>query len=162
MKLNNLINNKSLSKDNVNILGLSENSKEIKRNYVFFFKNTKESSKFHISEAISKGAKLIIYKKNKSFSIEKYRKQCQFYAVCDVSKAMSEISRKFYGIKKNSLKIFGVTGTNGKSSVVSYIPQFLSFKNKKCAIIGTLGNGIYPRFKNTKHTTPNIIKFVKV
>ena len=161
MKLNNLIKNKRLSKDNINILGLSENSKEIKRNYIFFFKNAKESSKSHILEAIGKGAKLIIYKKKESFDVEKYRKKCQFYEVYDIGKTMSAISRKFYGIKKNSLKIFGVTGTNGKSSVVSYIPQFLSFRNEKCAIIGTLGNGIYPRFKNTKHTTPNIIKICK-
>ena len=45
MKLNNLINDKRLSKNNINIKGLSENSKEIKNNYIFFFLYTKNFKK---------------------------------------------------------------------------------------------------------------------
>ena len=161
MKLNNLINDKRLSKNNINILGLSDNSKEIKKNYIFFFKNTKNSDTTHISEAINKGAKVIIYKVTKYFNTKKFHNQCIFYKVNDIEKSMSLVSKKFYRIKKNSIKIYGVTGTNGKSSVVSYISQLLQNNNEKCAIIGTLGSGVPPKIKNTSLTTPNIINIYK-
>ena len=161
MKLNNLINDKRLSKNNINILGLSDNSKEIKKNYIFFFKNTKNSDTTHISEAINKGAKVIIYKVTKYFNTKKFHNQCIFYKVNDIEKSMSLVSKKFYRIKKNSIKIYGVTGTNGKSSVVSYISQLLENNNEKCAIIGTLGSGVPPKIKNTSLTTPNIINICK-
>ena len=79
MKLNNLINDKRLSKNNINILGLSDNSREIKKNYIFFFKNTKNSDTTQISEAINKGAKVIIYKVTKYFNTKKFHNQCIFY-----------------------------------------------------------------------------------
>ena len=161
MKLNNLINDKRLPKNNINILGLSDNSKEIKKNYIFFFKNTKNSDENHILEAINKGAKVIIYKDTKYFNTKKFHNQCIFYEVKDIEKSMSLVSKKFYRIKKNSIKIYGVTGTNGKSSVVSYISQLLQNNNEKCAIIGTLGSGVPPKIKNISLTTPNIINIYK-
>jgi len=161
MKLNNLINDKRLSKNNINIKGLSENSKEIKNNYIFFLKNTKNFKKKYIVEAINKGAKVIIYKKTKTLNLSKFQEQSLFYEVDDIAKSMSEISRKFFNIKKNSIKIYGVTGTNGKSSVASYISQLLTKNNEKCGIIGTVGSGIYPNIKDSNLTTPNIINICK-
>ena len=66
MKLKDLIDDKEFSENNINILGLSEDSREIKKNYIFFLKKTKkEDEKKHVLEAIDKGAKLIIYSKKK-------------------------------------------------------------------------------------------------
>ena len=50
MKLNDLINDKRLSKNNINILGLSENSTEIKSNYIFFLKNKKNFKRKYINK----------------------------------------------------------------------------------------------------------------
>ena len=162
MKLNDLINDKRLSKNNINILGLSENSTEIKSNYIFFLKNTKNFKRKYINEAIDNGAKLIIYEKSKTFNLKNFQNNCLFYEVKDLTKFMSKISIRFFNIKKNSIKIFGVTGTNGKSSVVSYISQLLEKNKEKCGIIGTLGTGIYPDVRGNNLTTPNIIDTCKI
>ena len=45
---------------------------------------------------------------------------------------MSEISEKFYGIENIKTKIYGITGTNGKTSVSNLIAQLLSIKKEKC------------------------------
>ncbi len=161
MKLIDLIIDKRLSKNDVNILGLSENSKEVKKNYIFFLRYTKNFKKKYIYEAIRNGAILIIHERVKQIDLKKFQNQCLFYEVKDVEKCMSEISRKFYDVKKNSIKIYGVTGTNGKSSVVSYISQLLSKNNEKVAVMGTLGSGIYPKINNHELTTPNIIEICK-
>ena len=158
MKLNDLIDDKKLLAHNINILGLSEDSREIKKNYIFFLKNTKkEDEKKHILEAIDKGAKVIIYSKNKLIKNTDYIGRCIFYNVPDLDKSMSQISKAFYKLAENNIKIYGVTGTNGKSTIINLIAQFLKLKKEKCGLIGTMGSGIHPRIKNKGLTTPNII-----
>ena len=158
MKLNDLIDDKKLLVRNINILGLSEDSREIKKNYIFFLKNTKkEDEKKHILEAIDKGAKVIIYSKNKLIKNTDYIGGCIFYNVPDLNKSMAQLSKKFYKLAENNIKIYGVTGTNGKSTIINLIAQFLKLKKEKCGLIGTMGSGIHPRIKNKGLTTPNII-----
>ena len=161
MKLIDLINNKDLSNNDINISGLSENSRNVKKNYIFFFKSSKNSKEKYIIEAIKKGAILIIYEKNKSLNIKKFKNKCLFYGVDDISRTMSNISKKFYNTNIGSFRIYGITGTNGKSSVVNLISQLLKLNGIKCGVIGTLGSGIFPRIVNQNLTTPNIINICK-
>ena len=162
MKLKDLISDKKLLEYNINILGLSENSRNIKKNYIFFLKNTKkEDEKKHIFEAIDKGAKVIIYSKNKLIKNTDYKGSCIFYNVGDLDKCMSTLSKLFYKSEEKNIKIYGVTGTNGKSTIINLIAQFLELKNERCGLIGTMGTGIYPRIRNKNLTTPNIININK-
>ena len=161
MKLVDLINNKNLTNRDINISGLSEDSRNIKKNYIFFFKSTKNSKEKYIFEAIKKGAKLVIYERKKSLDIKKFKNKCLFYGVDNISQIMSNISKKFYNTNISSVKIYGVTGTNGKSSVVNLISQLLKLNDIKCGVIGTLGCGVFPRVVSQNLTTPNIINICK-
>ena len=161
MKLKYLISNEKIKNINVNILGLSEDSREIKKNYIFFYKNILNNQEKYILEAINNGAKLIIYEGNILLNIEKYAASCEFYKTNDVKTLMLNLSRKFYKIEDKYSKIIGITGTNGKSTVAIYIAQLIKLKKEKCGVIGTLGNGIYPNLKDKKLTTPNIIDINK-
>ena len=81
MKLIDLINDKRLSQNNVNILGLSENSNEVKEKYIFFLRFTKNFKIKYINEAIRNGAILIIHEKIKQIDLKKFHNQCLFYEV---------------------------------------------------------------------------------
>ncbi len=48
----------------------------------------------------------------------------------------------------------GVTGTNGKTSVTQWIAQALSARGRKCALVGTLGNGFPGALVPGPNTTP--------
>ena len=161
MKIKDLIKNKRFSKNNTSVNGISENSKKIKKNYIFFLKNTPNTKDIYIDEAIKNGASLIIHDKNYKISKKKYSNKNCFYAVRNLNKTMSEISEIFHSIDKLKTKIYGVTGTNGKTSVSNFIAQLIHFKKEKCGLIGTLGTGIYPRVKENNLTTPNIIDIHK-
>ncbi len=50
--------------------------------------------------------------------------------------------------------IVGVTGTNGKTSVTQWIAQVLTSLGRKCAIVGTLGNGFPGALVAGPNTTP--------
>ena len=93
------------------------------------------------------GAILIIHNKDIVFDIKEYCGSCKTYSVKNVERTMALLSKKYFGVKTKNFKIYGVTGTNGKSSVTNYIAQLQNLNKKKCALIGTLGNGIYPNLK---------------
>lgn len=59
--------------------------------------------------------------------------------VKDTRKAYSELSANLYQNPEKRLKIVGVTGTNGKTTVTHMIKHILSQYGIKCGIIGTLG-----------------------
>lgn len=76
--------------------------------------------------------------------------------VCDdVRLAYSYLSAAFYGNPQKKLKIIGVVGTNGKTSVASIIRDILNAAEKPCASIGTLGvKSPFGKFESTL-TTPD-------
>jgi len=53
----------------------------------------------------------------------------------------------------NNLNVFGVTGTNGKSSVTFYVAQLLEMLGEPAAVMGTVGYGHWQRLKPTGMTT---------
>lgn len=56
------------------------------------------------------------------------------------------------------IKTQAVTGTNGKSSVAHYLCQAWQLFGKRCALVGTLGNGELDQLQTATHTTPDIFE----
>ncbi|MCX4084067.1 UDP-N-acetylmuramoyl-L-alanyl-D-glutamate--2,6-diaminopimelate ligase [Rickettsia hoogstraalii] len=119
-----------------NLKGLSINSKTVKDKDVFFaIKGQNVDGNDFINEALNKGTVLVITDNEKSATIDKV------IYVEDVQAALYEAIEIFYPKKPKNL--IAVTGTNGKSSVVSYIAQTYSLLGKKAASIGTIGVEIF-------------------
>ncbi|HMT03288.1 MAG TPA: UDP-N-acetylmuramoyl-L-alanyl-D-glutamate--2,6-diaminopimelate ligase [Burkholderiales bacterium] len=62
----------------------------------------------------------------------------------------------------NKIKMLGVTGTNGKTSITYWLNQAYMLLSKKSAIIGTTGAGVYPNIKDYAMTTPDPITLQKL
>ncbi|ASP37225.1 UDP-N-acetylmuramoyl-L-alanyl-D-glutamate--2,6-diaminopimelate ligase [Bacterioplanes sanyensis] len=54
------------------------------------------------------------------------------------------------------VELIAVTGTNGKSSVSQYIAQLSHHMGAPCAVLGTLGNGVWPQLQPTRNTTADL------
>ncbi|MDO4998088.1 MAG: UDP-N-acetylmuramoyl-L-alanyl-D-glutamate--2,6-diaminopimelate ligase [Neisseria sp.] len=54
-----------------------------------------------------------------------------------------------------TLPVWGVTGTNGKTSITQWLAQAADLLGEKTAIIGTVGNGFWGELEETTHTTPD-------
>lgn len=78
--------------------------------------------------------------------------------VSDSRKALAEIGARFYNNPADSLKIIGVTGTNGKTTTTTLIKHILEYDGKKVGLIGTNGNMIGDRFLPTERTTPESLE----
>ena len=50
-------------------------------------------------------------------------------------------------------RILAVTGTNGKTTISRLVAELLMLQGRKCAVMGTTGNGILPNLEASSHTT---------
>ena len=110
----------------------------------------------YINEAVLKGSQLIICEEKPDISIP-------YILVKDSRKALALISAKWFGYPAKKLKITGVTGTNGKTSVTNLIKHIIEkISNEKAGLIGTNGNFIGDRELPAAHTTPESYEIQKL
>jgi len=102
---------------------------------------------YYIEEAVDRGAVAVVTEQDLGvhFPID-------YIQVADVRKALALASRRFYNEPDERLKIAGVTGTNGKTTV-SMLAQHLIGDSDRVGLIGTvrydLGKRTLPSFRTT-------------
>ncbi len=129
------------------IKGISNNSKKIKENYIFVaIRGNKKNGNDFISEAKKNGSKIII-------SSEKRDKDILYLENANISLIYALLCSSFYN--KSPENIIGVTGTNGKTSIVDFCRQMWSLAGWNSASIGTLGVK-YLNDNNYKNNTNNL------
>ena len=85
-------------------------------------------------QAISNGAICIVHSKE----LKEYQPGITYLMVEDTMKALNEFTAAFYGNVTKDMTVFGVTGTNGKTSI-AWMTRYLVHQFVKCGYIGTLG-----------------------
>ena len=156
MLLKNLINTPAIGKKKIQIKGLAINSKEVKKDFIFFaIKGQKNNGEEFISEAIKRGASVVICTKNCKFK----KKKIVVIKTKNIRYLLSEVASKFY--KSKPKNIIAVTGTNGKTSVADLFYQILSLNKIPTASIGTLGIKYKNKIIKTGLTSPDTISIHK-
>lgn len=132
--------------------GISCNSKAVENGSLFVaVKGAKEDGSKFIDEAISKGAKIIAcepgLRRNTKAGVT-------FVEVKDTRLAIAELSSEFYGNPSGKLKVVGVTGTNGKTTVTYILEAILKEAEYNTAVIGTVNYRFKDVLLPAKNTTP--------
>ena len=157
MLLKKIIKDVPSSIPNINIQGLSSDSRKVKKNYIFFaIKGMRDDGEKYIKDAILNGAKVIIceqkskYKNNKTIVLKIKNIKKQIVQACNI----------FYNKKPKN--IIAVTGTNGKSSIAEFYYQILKSQKIPVASIGTLGIKINNKILKSNLTTLDTISLHQV
>jgi UDP-N-acetylmuramoyl-L-alanyl-D-glutamate--2,6-diaminopimelate ligase len=141
---------------NFEVKGLSLNSKDVRKGHIFFsIKGNKSNGAIYANDAIKSGAKLIIAECNYR---EEYNGINNVIFVNNVRKCMAEISNAFYSNPSEKLKIIGITGTNGKTTVSYIIKSILEANGYKCGLVGTIDYITGSNKTNARLTTPDSIE----
>ncbi|MGA7296752.1 MAG: UDP-N-acetylmuramoyl-L-alanyl-D-glutamate--2,6-diaminopimelate ligase, partial [Rhodanobacteraceae bacterium] len=77
--------------------------------------------------------------------------------VNDLGARLGDLAARFFAHPGEAMRITGVTGTNGKSSVVQLLAQAWSSLGHVAASIGTLGAGLHGALGSGERTTPDAI-----
>ena len=134
MLLGNYFHNIKKDYKNFSFSGISFDTNNIKRNYIYFaIKGNIVDGNKYIPIAIKKGSKIIVTE-NK---VNSFQEGILYIHTKNIRKLLAEIAHKIYYKKPKNL--VAVTGTNGKSSVADFYYQILTLNNKNVASVGTLG-----------------------
>ena len=146
--------------DYTHISGIACNSDSVVPGGVFVaLKGKKVNGEDFIDQAISNGAKHIVLNSNANV----FEKEgVTYHYVKDPRITLSQLSAWFY--KSQPKNMVAVTGTNGKTSVVSFFQQICDLLGFKSASIGTLGtvSSTGRQYEDSVLTTPDPITLHKI
>ncbi len=112
----------------------------------------------YIDEAIEKGARVIIHE----HEIEDFKKGITYIKVSDSHSVLGVISGNFYDNPSCKLKLVGITGTNGKTTIATLLHQLFYKLGYKVGIIGSITNKINNESYEAERTTPDSITLNKL
>jgi len=147
MKLINLIEcEKNLGEKE--ITGVTCDSRVVKPGFAFVcISGSKTDGHEYAKGALEKGAAVIVAERD--LGIENQ------IVVPDTHAAYSTMCANWFGNPAKDLKLIGVTGTNGKTSVTYMLKKILEAQGFKVGLIGTIQNMIGDEILATENTTPN-------
>jgi len=107
-----------------------------------------------IDDAIQRGCSAVLVETD-VLTAEEKSTPVPVISVPQLKNSLPGLLAKFYqAVEFNKANMIGVTGTNGKSSIVRFITQLAAANHKTAGIMGTLGFGIWPEINSSKNTTP--------
>jgi UDP-N-acetylmuramoyl-L-alanyl-D-glutamate--2,6-diaminopimelate ligase len=149
----------SIAADHLHCQGLTLDSREVVNGDVFVAVSGYETDgRKYIGKAIEKGAIAVICETDDALDHGRVEDQIvpiiQFY---QLKQNLSALAALAFDEPAQQLKVVGITGTNGKTSVSQIIASLLTQLGHKCGVIGTTGQGVWPALTETKNTTPDAI-----
>ena len=141
---------------NIDIANIAYDSRKVEENTLFIcIKGFNSDGHKYIESAIEKGAKAFLVQEN--INIEGYT----FIKVEDTRASMANIADNFYNNPSKELGVIGVTGTNGKTSITTFLSEILSLNNKKVGLVGTIKIFDGDKEIESSSTTPESIDLQK-
>lgn len=109
-----------------------------------------------MSQAEAAGAVAILYEAE-GFIEPESALTIPAFAVHGLQHMVGYIAHEFYARPSTQLQVFGVTGTNGKTTCCYLLTQAFSLLGMQAAMIGTIGVGKLNALVDSAHTTPDPI-----
>ena len=126
------------------VMGITDNSQKVKEGFVFVDIHNNPQYR---ADAVKNGAVALVVENKANLKNE--------IVVNSTTKAFAEMSAKWFNNPADDLKLIGVTGTNGKTTITYMLKDILEKADKKVGVIGTIQNVICGEEFATQNTTPN-------
>jgi UDP-N-acetylmuramoyl-L-alanyl-D-glutamate--2,6-diaminopimelate ligase len=140
---------------NIEISDIHFDSRKIRKKGLFIaIKGTISDGHDYIHNTIEAGAIAIIVE---HMPIE-LNDQITYIQVSSSYNALALISANFFNNPSERIKLVGVTGTNGKTTIVSLLYQLFTLLKNKVGMLSTIENKILDRTLLATHTTPDPIQ----
>ncbi len=142
-------------------------SRAVKPNDAFLaYVGFNNDARNYFAQAQQQGAKVVVYeseniKPEQQAWLDQHSDLIQL-PVAKLLASIPDLAKDFYQNPSVEQHIIGVTGTNGKSSIVHGITQLYVMLNEPAAMIGTLGIGRLHELSKNRFTTPDAVTTQKI
>ncbi len=143
-----------LPKEEVDIQGINIDSRLVKKGDAFIaVRGTQTDGHQYIAAAEEKGAVAIVCEKTP----DKLSPNVAYITFPNVQSVTGKLATTFYGNPSQKLKLVGVTGTNGKTTIATLLYELFRKMGHRCGLLSTVCNYIDGEAYPSTHTTPDAI-----
>ena len=136
------------------ICGVQIDSRRVDNGYLFIaVRGTAADGHNYIGKAVEKGAVAVLCEEMP----ESIAEGVTYVKVSNTEQVTGEIATTFYGDPTSKLKLVGVTGTNGKTTIATVLYEMFRHLGYKVGLLSTVANYIDDEKIPTDHTTPDPI-----
>lgn len=148
-----------LGKTNLSLNGLVTDNRDVSEGDCFIaLSGITQHGKVFVDDAISRGAIAILVEDDTQLY-----EQSGVPVIClsDLKNILNPLLINYYQSELHlgasfGMRLLGITGTNGKSSITRFVAQMSHALNQPAGLMGTLGFGTWPHIKESKNTTPEL------
>lgn len=141
--------------DGVDVTGVNINSRLIEKDHLFVaMKGTQVDGHRFIANAVESGAVAVLCEDMPAEPAE----GVTYVQVESTEDAVGKVATMFYGEPSKKLKLVGVTGTNGKTTIATLLYNMFTKLGHKCGLLSTVCNYIVDEKIPADHTTPDPIE----
>ena len=139
------------------VQGIASDSRRVRDGYIFLAcQGISSHGLDYAAEAKAAGASAVVYDASTAEVPDDIG--LPMVAVEGLGEKLGDIASRFYDHPSESLRVIGVTGTNGKTTVAWLIAECARFLGLRCAYLGTLGYGVDDIQMTEGMTTPAAIE----
>ena len=143
----------------VDITGVNIDSRKIEKGHLFVaIKGTQTDGHRFIPKALELGAVAVLCENLP----EEPNSAVTYVQVASTEAAVGPVATVFYGEPSQHLKLVGVTGTNGKTTIATLLYNMFRKFGHKCGLLSTVCNYIEGEAIPADHTTPDPIELNKL
>ena len=144
-----------IGSNEVEITGVNIDSRRIKEGHIFVaMKGTQVDGHKFIPKAIELGAKAVLCEDMPADKTE----GVTYIQVTSTEDAVGKVATTLHGNPSTKLKLVGVTGTNGKTTIATLLYNMFTKMGHKCGLLSTVCNYIVDEAVPADHTTPDPIE----
>ncbi|MCI6235334.1 MAG: UDP-N-acetylmuramoyl-L-alanyl-D-glutamate--2,6-diaminopimelate ligase [Prevotella sp.] len=139
----------------IDISGIAIDSRKVQKGYLFIaMKGTQVDGHQYIGKAIELGATAILAEEEPTTKTE----GVTYIIVASTENVVGNVATTFYGKPSEHLRLVGVTGTNGKTTIATLLYNMFRKMGHKVGLLSTVCNYIEDEAVPASHTTPDPIE----
>lgn len=144
-----------IGSDDVDIKGVNIDSRRIENGHLFVaMRGTQVDGHQFIAKAEAQGAVAVLCEDVPA----EQKTGVTYVQVESTEEAVGPVATLFYGDPSRKLKLIGVTGTNGKTTIATLLYNMFRKMGHKCGLLSTVCNYIEDEAIPADHTTPDPIE----
>ena len=142
---------------NPRLSGIEIDSRKVSPGDLFIaLPGARQHGNTYIDAAIRQGAIAVVYDASTEIPAG-LNSEIPLIKITDISQQAGFIASRFYNEPSKSMRVTGITGTNGKTTCCVLLAQAYKYLGARPGIIGTLGMGLWGEMAASTHTTPDTV-----